>query len=154
MFGSGIFFAAALIIGGFGFWADSQLNFYYDEGIPAVGKVVGSRTVTGSGASSGRVTRLYDLRVRHPEFGPVSLELAKPAKPAPLPGGAPASDARVLVLLHPTDPAAGRIASAEGPLSPVWVTSIMALVFILVATLNLFSERRLIGSRRSRMRRD
>ena len=152
LFGSGLFFAAAVIIGAGGWWADRSLAFYYEEGIAVPATVIDSRKVRSG--SSSRSVRKLTVAATHPKYGPVELELAKPKDPAPLPSGAPASDARVTLLLHPDDPEAGRIASASGPTSPFWITTIMALVFGAVAGLNLFSERRIIGSRKTRMRRD
>jgi hypothetical protein len=151
-FGSGLFYAAALLIGGGGWWAHNSMMMYYEDGIPVVAEVTGSREVTPN--SSARRYTKYSLRAQHPKFGPVELELRKPSDPAPLPGGQAATDERVLVLLHPDDPAAGRIASASGPTTPIAITSVMAFVLALVAALNLFSERRIIGSRKTRLRRD
>ena len=150
MFGSVLFFLAAIVIGGFGIWIDRQNSFYYDHGIPVAGEVVGSRLSSGS----GQPTRLYEVQARHPQFGQVTLELAKPKNLSPLPSGSAATEDRVLVLLHPDDPESGRISSANGSTSPVVVTTIMALAFGLVAFLNLFSERRIIGSRKTRLRKD
>ncbi|MEM6907091.1 MAG: hypothetical protein AAF494_00295 [Pseudomonadota bacterium] len=152
LFGSGLFFMAAVIIGGGGWWADRSLNFYYDHGIPVIAEVTGSRTITPSGNT--RRFRKLTLKALHPTFGPVELELAKPKNLAPLPNGSVASDTQVTLLLHPKDPKAGRIASAGGPTSPLVITTIMAAVFAAIAALNLISERRIIGSKSTRLQRD
>lgn len=152
MFGSGLFFAAAAIIGGGGLWADRSMAYYYEEGIAVAAQVTDSRKVRRSGSS--RVNTKLTLNAQHPQFGKVELELVKPENLAPLPSGAPASAERVTVLLHPHDPEAGRIASADGPTSPLLITTIMALVFAAIAALNLVSEHRIVGSRKTRLRRD
>ena len=151
-FGSWLFFIAAIVIGGGGLWADHSIKYLYNEGIPVVGEVIDSRKVTPSG-SSRRYTMLT-LRAQHPQFGPIEMELRKPSDPAPLPSGAAATDRRIKLLLHPDDPETGRIASVNRPTSPVWITTIMAIVFAGVAGVNLFSERRIFGSRKTRLRRD
>lgn len=151
-FGSGLFFVAALVIGLGGWWADNAMRFFDEHGILVVAEVTGSRKVTPSG-SAKRYTKL-SLRARHPQFGPVELELRRAREPAALPSGEPATDRRVLVLLHPDDPMGGRIASATPPTGPMIVTSLMGAVFAAMAALNLVSERRIIGSHKTRLRRD